>query len=58
MKGVYQHCSKRHLHLYAAEFDFRYNLRSAIGVDDAGRADALLAGIVGKRLAYWDSSAA
>ena len=25
MKGVYQHCSKRHLHRYAAEFEFRYN---------------------------------
>jgi hypothetical protein len=25
MKGVYQHCSERHLHRYLAEFDFRYN---------------------------------
>ena len=25
MIGVYQHCSKRHLHRYLAEFDFRYS---------------------------------
>ena len=25
MKGVYQHCSKEHLHRYMAEFDFRYS---------------------------------
>ena len=25
MKGVYQHCAKKHLHRYLAEFDFRYN---------------------------------
>ena len=25
MKGVYQHCSEKHLHRYLAEFDFRYN---------------------------------
>ena len=27
MKGVYQHCSERHLHRYLAEFDFRYSNR-------------------------------
>jgi len=57
MKGVYQHASKKHLPRYVAEFDFRYNLRAATGVDDAARADALVAGIVGKRLTYRDSSA-
>ena len=25
MKGVYQHCSEKHLHRYLAEFDFRYS---------------------------------
>lgn len=25
MKGMYQHCSKQHLHRYAAEFAFRYS---------------------------------
>jgi len=34
MKGVYQHCSEKHLHRYLAEFDFRYNHREALGVDD------------------------
>ena len=56
MKGVYQHCAKKHLHRYAAEFEFRYNHRVANGVGDAMRADTLLAGITGKRLLYQDSS--
>ena len=52
MKGVYQHASKRHLHRYLAEFDFRYSYRMALGVNDAKRADVMLAGVVGKRLTY------
>lgn len=52
MRGVYQHCGEKHLHRYLAEFDFRYNNRAALGVNDAIRADALAAGIVGKRLTY------
>jgi len=52
MKGVYQHCSKKHLHRYAAEFEFRYNNRTANGVDDARRAAIALAGAKGKRLTY------
>jgi len=52
MKGTYQHCGKQHLHRYLAEFDFRYNNRSANGVDDKARANNLLSGIVGKRLTY------
>jgi transposase-like protein len=52
MKGVYQHCSEKHLHRYVAEFDFRYNNRSALGVEDAERTTAALKGIVGKRLTY------
>lgn len=55
MKGVYQHCSKKHLHRYAAEFEFRYNNRSANGVDDQQRAVNALVGIVGKRVLYRDS---
>jgi hypothetical protein len=31
MKGVYQHCSEKHLHRYVAEFDFRYNNRVSWG---------------------------
>jgi len=52
MKGVYQHCSEKHLHRYVAEFDFRYNNRSGLGVEDAERAANALKGIVGKRLTY------
>lgn len=52
MKGVYQHCSKKHLHRYLAEFDFRYNHRIANGCDDTARSTAALLGAVGKRLTY------
>ena len=52
MRGVYQHCAKKHLHRYAAEFEFRYNNREANNVDDAGRAAMALRGVTGKRLKY------
>ena len=52
MKGVYQHCSTKHLHRYLAEYDFRYNHREKLGVDDIDRTNMALAGIVGKRLTY------
>jgi transposase-like protein len=52
MKGVYQHCSEKHLHRYLSEFDFRYSNRSAVGVEDAERVTKIAAGITGKRLTY------
>jgi transposase-like protein len=52
MKGVYQHCSEKHLHRYLAEFDHRYNNREAKGVDDMGRTAVALKGAKGKRLTY------
>jgi|SRR6185312_16315121 len=52
MKGVYQHCKERHLHRYLAEFDFRYNNRARLGVDDVERTERAVKGIVGKRLTY------
>ena len=52
MKGVYQHCGEKHLHRYVTEFDFRYNNRVRLGVDDAQRTDTALRGVVGKRLTY------
>ena len=52
MKGTYQHCAEKHLHRYVAEFDFRYNYRIKLGVDDVQRADTALKGVVGKRLTY------
>lgn len=55
MRGVYQHCSEKHLHRYLAEFDFRYNNRVKLGIDDEARAYKAARGIVGKRLKYRDS---
>ena len=52
MCGTYQHCKEKHLHRYLAEFDFRYNNRSALGVEDLERADKALRGVSGKRLTY------
>ncbi len=52
MKGVYQHCSGKHLHRYLAEFDFRYSNRVRLGIDDTQRAVIALQGVVGKRLTY------
>lgn len=56
--GVYHHVSPAHLHRYAAEFDFRYNNRMGLGVDDQARTVRALHGIRGKRLTYRDSSRA
>ncbi len=56
MTGVYQHCAEKHLHRYLAEFDFRYNNRIALGVNDTMRADQAIKGIVGKRLTYRTTS--
>jgi transposase-like protein len=52
MKGIYQHCSEKHLHRYLSEFDFRYSNRIALGVDDQDRAGKAIKGIVGRRLTY------
>jgi hypothetical protein len=35
-----------------SEFDFRYNDRIKLGVDDSKRADVALEGVKGKRLTY------
>jgi hypothetical protein len=52
MKGVYQHCSEKHLHRYLAEFDFRYNTRTSLCFNDLMRAEELVPGIKGKRITY------
>ena len=52
MKGVYQYCAEKHLHRYLSEFDFRYNNRIALGINDESRAEKALQGITGKRLTY------
>ncbi|MGF1610713.1 MAG: IS1595 family transposase [Kiloniellales bacterium] len=50
--GTYHHVSGTHLKRYLAEFDFRYNERSGLGVDDAERAARAIKGAEGKRLTY------
>jgi hypothetical protein len=52
INGVYHHVSQRHLKRYLAEFDFRYNERMKLGVNDRARAAKAIKGIVGKRLTY------
>jgi transposase-like protein len=49
LTGTYHHVSKRHLHRYLAEFDFRYNARKT---DDATRALLAVQHTEGKRLQY------
>lgn len=55
MKGIYQHCSEKNLHHHVAEYDFRYNNREALGVDDDARMIAAVRGGEGKRLTYRQS---
>jgi transposase-like protein len=50
--GTYHHVGDKHLQRYVNEFDFRYNNRSALGVEDVQRTDEALKGITGKRLTY------
>ena len=52
MIGTYQHCSGDHLHRYLSEFDFRYNHRASLEIDDKSRLVDALKGIEGKRLTY------
>jgi transposase-like protein len=55
MRGVYQHCKEKHLHRYLAEYDFRYNHRSALGIEDGERAALAIKSADGKRLTYKQS---
>ncbi len=52
MRGVYQHCSEKHLHRYLAEFDFRYSNRVKLGIDDTERTRRAILGGERKRLTY------
>jgi transposase-like protein len=52
VNGVFHHISEEHLPRYLAEFDFRYNNRAGLGVNDGERAALALKGIEGKRLTY------
>jgi transposase-like protein len=50
--GTYHHVSAAHLKRYLAEFDFRYNERAALEVNDDERAVKAIKGAEGKRLTY------
>lgn len=50
--GTFHSVSEQHLQRYATEFDFRWNNRIALGVNDVQRTNAALKGIEGKRLTY------
>ena len=52
LTGIYQCVSEQHLQRYVDEFDFRYNNRQSLGVDDEQRAVALIKQVHGKRLTY------
>jgi len=52
LNGTYHHVSQQHLKRYLAEFDFRYNEREGLGVNDLDRTAKALKGIAGKRLTY------
>jgi transposase-like protein len=56
MTGVYQHCAEKHLHRYLAEYDFRYNTRSKLGIEDGERAALAIKNSTGKRLTYRQSN--
>ena len=52
MVGTYHKCEAQHLQRYLTEFEFRFNHRVGLGINDKMRAEALLKGIEGKRLTY------
>jgi len=52
MKGIYQHCSEKHLARYLHEFAFRHSHRARLGIDDVQRTALAIKGMEGKRLTY------
>lgn len=52
INGVYQHVGRGHLARYCDELAFRYENRSAVGVNDAQRAALIMKGANSKRLTY------
>jgi transposase-like protein len=54
--GTFHHVSEAHLHRYTTEFDFRYNTRSGLGVNDTERAALAVKGVENKRLYYRGTS--
>lgn len=56
--GSFHSISEQHLQRYLNEFAFRWNNRSALGIEDTERAAAILKGAEGKRLTYRRSDSA
>src|SRR4051812_30727414 len=56
MRGVYQHCSEKHLHRHLVEYGFRFNHREALGYSDEARTIAAVKSAEGKRLTYHQSN--
>jgi transposase-like protein len=54
--GTYHHVSQQHLKRYLGEFDFRYNERAALNVDDTLRTERAILGTVGKRVTYQETN--
>ncbi|HEX4742865.1 MAG TPA: IS1595 family transposase [Caulobacteraceae bacterium] len=54
--GTFHHVSEAHLSRYLSEFDYRYNTRSALGVEDVERAYLVVIAAKGKRLTYETTS--
>jgi transposase-like protein len=50
--GSFHSISEQHLQRYVEEFAFRWNTRSALGIEDTERASRMVKGAVGKRLTY------
>jgi hypothetical protein len=50
--GSFHSVSEKHLSRYVDEFAFRWNNRSALGVEDTERAALMVKGAAGKRLTY------
>ncbi len=50
--GTFHHVSKRHLHRYLSEFDFRYNARD---VSDGERTEQAIQSVKGKRLTFYET---
>jgi transposase-like protein len=52
MRGTYTFCGQQHLKRYLAEFEFRFNNRSGLGISDGERTARAMRGLEGKRLTY------
>jgi hypothetical protein len=50
--GSFHSVSEQHLQRYVYEFDFRWNTRSSLGIEDTERAAIAIKGAAGKRLTY------